>query len=94
MIQLLPQENILQPNSCSVSSAVDFISNYINTHNCKELNVDISNLNILDACHVSTLCSTKHFIKYPNGKIRWKISSELVEEFNKKLELGNSEYFI
>jgi len=49
-------------------------------------------MNILDACYVSTICSAKHYIKYPEGKIKWKISSELVKEFNSRLELGNTDY--
>ena len=56
------------------------------------MTVDISFMNVLDACYVSTLCSTKHYIKYPQGKINWKISSELIREFNKDLELGNTDY--
>ena len=58
------------------------------------MSVDISFMNVLDACYVSTMCSTKHFIKYPEGKINWIISSELVRDFNKHLELGNSDYTI
>ena len=92
MIQLLPQEEVLRTNSASASDAVDFISKYIDKHSCKNMSIDISFMNILDACHVSTLCSTKHYIKYPDGKINWKISSEMVKEFNSSLELGNAEY--
>ena len=51
-------------------------------------------MNVIDACYVSTLCSTKHFAKYPKGKINWKVSSEAVKEFSKDLELGNSNYIL
>ena len=50
-------------------------------------------MNIIDACYVSTMCSTKHYIKYPDGKINWLVSSELVKDFSKDMSLGNSEYF-
>jgi hypothetical protein len=40
------------------------------------------------------LCSTKHFAKYPDGKINWKISSKLIEELNKDFELGNNSYIL
>ena len=56
------------------------------------MSIDISFMNILDSCHVSTLCSAKHYIKYPDGKINWKVSSELVKEFNSSLNLGNAGY--
>ena len=92
MIQLLPQSESLTPVSANPEDAVKYINKYIDTHSCKKMSIDISFMNVIDACYVSTLCSTKHYIKYPNGKINWKISSELVKEFNKDLELGNVHY--
>ena len=92
MIQLLPQSKTLLPRSASPAEAVDFINQYIDKNPCSKMHVDISFMNILDACYVSTLCSTRHYIKYPNGKISWKVSSELVKEFNKDLDLGNAIY--
>lgn len=94
MIQLLPQSNCLSTDCAKPQEAVEYINSYIKTHSCKNLNVDISFMNILDACYVSTLCSANHYIKYPDGKINWKISSNLVKEFNKNLELGNTNYEI
>ena len=92
MIQLLPQKEALVPNSVNPAEAVNFINDYIEKNSCSKMSVDISFMNILDACYVSTLCSTKHYIKYPKGKISWKVSSDLVKEFNKDLELGNTIY--
>lgn len=92
--QLLPQRDVLIPNSKNPNEAISIINSFIEKYHCENMSVDISFMNILDACHVSTMCSTKHFIKYPNGRISWKISSELIREFNKDLELGNSEYFM
>lgn len=93
MIQLLPQnEKALELDSLSPLDTVEFINKYIDNHSCKTMSVDISFMNILDASYVSTLCSTKHYIKYPDGKINWKISSKLVKEFTSGFELGNVEY--
>ncbi len=93
MIQLLPQnEKALELDSLSPLDTVEFINKYIDNHSCKTMSVDISFMNILDASYVSTLCSTRHYIKYPDGKINWKISSKLVKEFTSGLELGNVEY--
>ncbi len=94
MLQLLPQSEVVSPNTTNPTEAVEFINSYINEHHCEHMDIDISFMNILDSCYVSTLCSANHFIKYPNGKINWKISSELVREFNRDLELGNCEYLI
>ena len=93
MINKLPQlQEALVPNSASPADAVEYINTYISKHSCKNMSVDISFMNVLDACHVSTLCSTTHYIKYPQGKIHWIVSSKKVREFNKDFELGNSIY--
>lgn len=92
MIQLLPQNDTLTPVDRNPVAAVQYINDYIDKHSCENMSVDISFLNVIDACHVSTLCSTKHYIKYPNGKINWKIPSELVSSLNESLNLGNALY--
>ena len=94
MQQLLPQNETLIPNTNNPTDAINIINGYIEKYHCKEMSVDISFMNVLDACYVSTMCSTKHYIKYPDGKINWLISSSLVKDFNKNLELGNTEYIL
>ena len=95
MILRLPQlQNTLIPNSASPADAVEYINSHIENNSCENMTVDLSFLNVIDTCYVTTLCSTKHYIKYPNGKITWKISSETVKEFNKALDLGNCEYIL
>ena len=93
MINKLPQlEKALVPNSANPSDAVNYINSYIANNSCENISIDISFMNVLDACHVSTLCSTTHYIKYPEGKIHWFVSSKKVRELNKDFELGNSFY--
>ena len=95
MLLKSPQlKETLIPNSASPAEAVAYINSYIEQSSCENLSIDISAMNVIDACYVTTLCSTKHYIKYPNGKINWKVSSNAVREFNKDLELGNSEYIL
>lgn len=94
MIQLLPKSDTLTPNITNPKEAVKFINSYIDKYHCESVNIDISNLNIIDACYVTTACATKHYTKYPTGKISWKISSRLIKEFNRDMELGNSEYIL
>ena len=92
-ITALPAGDILIPNTTNPNQAVEYINSYIDKTRCEEFSVDISFFNLIDACHVSTMCSTKHFIKYPDGKISWLVSSELVKSFSKDMLLGNSEYY-
>lgn len=95
MLKRLPQNtDFLIPETINPKDAINFINSYIQEYSCENLGVDISLMNIIDACYVSTLCSTTHFIKYPQGKIRWKISSELIKDFNQKIELNNTEYIL
>ncbi len=94
MLQLLPQSDTLSPKTTNPHKAVDFINSYIEKYHCEYMNVDISCMNILDACYVSTMCSTRHFVKYPSGKINWIVSSALVSEMNNSLNLGNAEYLL
>lgn len=68
---------------------VESIKNYIYEHDCPNLSMDISHLNIIDASKVTIICSTYHWAKYPEGKINWTISSNEVEELVKPLNLGN-----
>lgn len=89
----LPNGDVLIPNTTNPSLAVEYINSYIDKTKCEEFSVDISFLNIMDACYVSTMCSTKHYIKYPEGKINWLVSSDKVKEYSKDMLLGNSEYY-
>lgn len=95
MLLNTPQiEKTLTINSVNPTDAIKYINSHIENFSCEKLSVDISFMNVIDACYVSTLCATKHFTKYPNGKISWKVSSSSVKEFNKDLELGNSFYIL
>lgn len=95
MINRLPQlQETLIPNSVNPAEVADYINSYIDSRSCENMSVDISFMNVIDACYVSTICAAKHFTKYPKGTINWKISSETVREFNKDLELGNNNYIL
>lgn len=68
---------------------VESIKNYIHDHDCPDLSMDISHLNIIDASKVTILCSTYHWTKYPDGEISWLINSPEIKELVKPLNLGN-----
>ena len=84
---------VLIPNTKNPKDAVEYINSYIDKTSCKEFSVDISFMNLMDSCYVTTLCSAKHYTKYPEGNIDWIVSSNLVKEFTKDMSLGNSSYF-
>jgi hypothetical protein len=80
------------PTSYSPSEAIECVNSYIEKRSSENLSVDIAFLNAIDSAYVSTICSSKHFIKYPDGKISWIVSSKLVKDFTKDFNLGNAEY--
>ena len=92
MLQLLPQSEIFIPTSKSPVKTAECINSYINSTNCEKLSVDISFMNLMDACYVSTMCSTNHYIKYPDGQICWYVSSKMTKEIASSLSLGNAEF--
>ena len=95
MLKFIPQEQkTLELNSVIPAEAVININTYIRENDCENLNIDISEINIMDACYVTTVCSANHFAKYPAGKINWKVSSLIIEDFNKSLDLGNCSYYL
>ena len=73
---------------------IDMINEHIKLCNCDNMTIDISRLNLIDACKVSTLCSTTHYMKYPDGKINWIINSKKVKDYTDSMNLGNSSYKI
>lgn len=84
---------VLLPNSQNPHVAIESINSYIDNVDCENFSIDISYMNILDACYVSTMCSTKHYIKYPHGHINWIVSSDSVKDFCKDMSLGNTDFY-
>ena len=83
------KEFLINKTTKDAINLVESIKNYIQEHDCPDLSMDISNLNIIDASKVTILCSTYHWSKYPEGKISWLINSEEVKDLVKPLNLGN-----
>ncbi len=75
-------------------TVIESFNKHIKKSNCENMSVDISFLNVMDAMRVSTLCAANHYVKYPNGKISWYVSSPEVERFSSALNLGNSKYLL
>lgn len=93
MKQVCKQDfNTLILNPDKPSENIEFIERYIDSGKYEYMSVDISALNIIDACTVATIGSTLHYIKYPEGKINWIVNSQKVNEYTDSMNLGNS-YF-
>ncbi|MBQ7126586.1 hypothetical protein IJO12_05825 [bacterium] len=92
MKNLSPAKNTLCVHNVNPTDAIEYINKFIDNNSCQYIDIDISFMNIIDSCYITTICSTKHYIKYPNGKINWHISSDMITDFNKDFDLSNISY--
>ena len=83
---------VLENNDPNIN--IDKINEHIKLCKSQNMTIDITRLNLMDACMVSTMCSTTHYLKYPQGKISWIVNSPKVEEYTKPMNLGNSHYLL
>ncbi len=93
MLKILSQKkSTLMLNDSEPNKIVESVKKYITTSGCKNLTVDISGMNIIDACKISVLCSTEHYLQHPDGQINWVVSSSSVEKMVSSMGLGNSSF--
>ena len=70
---------------------VERIKTFIHRNRCKELEADISLLNLIDASKTALLCSTYHFAKYPDGRILWELRDAQTMKMISPMKLKNME---
>ena len=75
--------------SGDIFCGIEELKAYIAENNCKTLNIDISSLNFIDAMKVCVLCSTFHFAKYLDGRLRWFVKDEIIKRQIKPMRLIN-----
>ena len=75
---------------CS-KNKIEKYKKYLKTHECPNINVDLSSLNIFDAAEFIVLSSVYHSQKYPAGKLKYSVSSPnikyLISNFTMNFEL-------
>jgi len=94
MFQNLSLPNKVEIETLSTDQVIKAINSQIKKRKSDNLTVDISFLSVLDACRVSMICSTQHYIQHPEGKINWIINNSDVENYTKSLNIGNSEFVL
>lgn len=93
MLKVLSQNHsALILNDSEPNKIVETLTEYIDSYQDEDLTVDISQMNIIDACRISVLGSTKQYINNPKGKINWIVSSSSVEKMVSSMGLGNSSF--
>ncbi len=93
MLQILSsKDSKIIVHTQSPQKNIDMIKEHIKLCNCKNMTIDITNINVMDACMISSVCSAEHYVKYPEGKINWIVNSKEVQEYTSSMFLGNSEF--
>lgn len=85
---------ILNFPNVNFSDMVSKIKAFINKNQCRELEADISLLNLVDASKTALLCSTYHFAKYPDGRISWEVADEQTKQIINTMKLKNMELMV
>lgn len=78
-------------NFCDI---VESIKSFIVKNKCDELSADISFLSLPNAARTALLCSTFHFVKYPRGKILWKVADEETKRAIASMKLRNMKLLV
>ena len=85
------QRDYLKLNAYTKSSneLVEETKKFISQNECKNLNIDISELNLIDSCKVISLTSAYHFTKYQTGKLKFLVHDDSVKNIIKSMLLKN-----
>lgn len=93
MLQIIsPKDSKIILENNTPQKNIDMVKEHIKLCNCEHMTVDITRLNLMDACMVSTLCSAEHYVKYPQGQIKWIVNTKDVENFTSDMGLGNNKF--
>lgn len=94
MLQTISVDIKNYPEILSSEKIINAVNSQIEKRKSDNVTVDISFLNVLDACKVSMLCATENYKKNPDRKISWIVNSRDVEIFTNSMNVGNSEFII
>lgn len=95
MLKILSQNpSTIKLKDSEPNKILNSLKEYMSSPESKFSTIDISDMNMIDACRISVLVSTEHFINHPTGKINWIVSSSSVEKFVSPLGLGNSSFLL
>jgi len=73
---------------------VSRVKTFIRRNSCKEMEADISLLNLVDASKTALLCSAYHFAKYPDGRLKWEVADESTRQIINTMKLKNMELIV
>ena len=95
MLKILSQNpSTIKLKDSEPNKILSSLKEYMSRPESEFSTIDISDMNMIDACRISVLVSTEHYINHPTGKINWIVSSNSVEKFVSPVGLGNSSFLL
>lgn len=85
-------KNYFKPKGNSTEVKIDSVEKHIKYTDCNYMTLDISKLNPLEASKIAVLCSTNHYLKYPQGIVDCIVKTTKMQEIIKPLTLGNMKF--
>ena len=75
MLKLLSQNpSTIKLKDSEPNKILNSLKEYMSSPESEFSTIDISDMNMIDACRISVLVSTEHYINHPTGKINWIVS--------------------
>ena len=82
------------PQGSNTDLRINSVKKHIKCTDCKHLKMDISKLNAMEASKIAILCSTTHYLKYPQGIVDCIVKSKNIAELIKPLILKNMKFLV
>ena len=83
--------NIFSIKVLKSNNMIEKIENFLKNSPRQKVDVDISDLNLIDASRVALLSSVRFFATYPDKKICWSVKDEETKRTISNLMLKNME---
>ena len=85
-------KNYFTPKGNSTDVMMNSVQEHIKDTDCHYMALDISSLNPLEASKIAAICSTDHYLKYPQGIVDCIVKTSKIENLIKPLTLGNMNF--
>jgi len=84
--------NYFIPQGSNTDLRINSVKKHIKCTDCKHMKMDISKLNAMEASKIAILCSTTHYLKYPQGTVDCIVKSKSIVDLIKPLILKNMKF--
>lgn len=76
----------------NLENDINKFKRYVRTHDCPEVTLDLSPLNIFDAAKFVVLTSAYHLQKYPSGKLKYHVPCDEMKTLISNFSTKNLEF--